>query len=409
MTRLGYLVPEWPAQTHAFFWRELSALRALGDEVSLFSTRRPPEDACRHGFAAEARATTRYLYPPRARESARLLARHPGRTARAFEYLAKLKQTELKERAKLAALVACAADLVVHCDALGIEHVHAHSAANAAHLLVLAHLLGGPGYSLTLHGDLEIYGVDHPAKMQRARFVSAVTRPLQKQILDATSLTAEQVPVIWMGVDTDRFTPPPGHEGKAGRLDIVTVARLNVTKGHVYALEAVKQCRDAGIDVRYAIAGEGPYRELVEKKIAELNLGAHVQMLGSLGENQVLELLRKSDAFVLSSEGLGEAAPVSVMEAMAIGKPVVCSRIGGTGDMIHDGVDGLLIEQKDVPGFAAAFTSLARDPSLRVRLGEAARKQALEAFDYRIMARRLHDTIAASVGSRPAARAAVSR
>jgi colanic acid/amylovoran biosynthesis glycosyltransferase len=394
MTRLGYLVPEWPSQTHAFFWRELSALRALGDDVSLFSTRRPADDACRHAFAEEARATTRYVFPPRARESASLLARHPARTARAFEYLATLKETELKERAKLAALVACAADLVVHCETLGIEHLHAHSCANAAHLVALAHILGGPGYSLTLHGDLEIYGVDHPAKMQRARFVSAVTRPLQKQILDATSLRPEQVPVIWMGVDTDRFTPPEKAPGTAGRLELVTVARLANTKGHVYALEAVKRCRAEGLDVRYAVAGEGPHREVIEAKIRELGLGAHVKLLGSLGETEVRELLERSDAFVLSSEGLGEAAPVSVMEAMAIGMPVVCSRIGGTGDMIHDGQDGLLIEQKDVAGFTAAFTRLARDPALRTSLGQAARKQALSEFDYRIMARRLHDTIA---------------
>ena len=399
MTRLGYLVPEWPAQTHAFFWRELTALRSYGDVVSIFSTRRPPDEACRHAFAEEARATTRYLFPPRPAEAARVLFTRPQQVARAVEYLAQLKETDWKERGKLAALLTCAADLVAHCEELGIEHLHAHSCANSAHLVVMAHLLGVPGYSLTLHGDLETYGVDHPAKMQRARFVSAVTRPLQGAILGHTNLSEDRVPVIWMGVDTDRFVPKPRPAAQPGKLELVTVARLNPTKGHHFALEAIKRVRDQGLDIQYAVAGEGPAREAIEAKVKELGLGSCVRLLGTLGENKVLELLQESDAFVLPSSGLGEAAPVSVMEAMAIGLPVVCSIIGGTADMISDDVDGFLIPQKDVTGLANAFEKLARDVALRERIGQAARKRAIEMFDYRVMAKKLHDVIDSKVHS----------
>jgi colanic acid/amylovoran biosynthesis glycosyltransferase len=393
MTRLGYLVPEWPAQTHAFFWRELSALRAYGDVVSIFSTRRPPDDACRHAFADEARATTRYVYPPRPSAAAQVLLSRPAQVAKAVQYLALLRETEWKERGKLAALLACAADLVAHCESLGIEHLHAHSCANSAHLVVMAHLLGGPGYSLTLHGDLETYGVDHPAKMQRARFVSAVTRPLQTAILGHTDLPADRVPVIWMGVDTERFVPKPTRTPQAGKLELVTVARLNPTKGHAFALEAIKQVRDQGLDLQYSIAGEGFGREQIEAKVKELGLSSCVRLLGTLGETKVLELLQASDAFVLPSAGLGEAAPVSVMEAMAIGLPVVCSIIGGTADMITDDVDGLLVAQKDVAGLANAFQRLASDLTLRERLGKAARARAVDVFDYRVMAKKLHEVI----------------
>lgn len=397
MTRVAYLVPEWPSQTHAFFHRELSALRGLGDTVFLFSTRRPPDDACRHDFAVEARATTHYVFPPRVVTAAAELARRPVGAAKALAYVATLSETSPKGRARLVALLACAADLVARAEELGVEHLHVHSCADAAHLAVMVHLLSPKiSYSLTLHGDLPVYGVDHAKKMERAAFVSAVTRPLQKQIVEATSLREARVPVITMGVDTDRFSPPASRSTEEGVLRLLTVARLNPTKGHVHALEAVRRVRAKGLDVRYTIAGSGPHEAEVRAAIAERGLGAAVEMLGSIGEDEVLSRLRASDAFVLSSFGLGEAAPVSVMEAMATGLPVICSLIGGTGDMISDGVDGFLVPQQDEDALADRIERLARDVPLRASIGAAARRRAVDVFDYRKTAKSLHDAIAAA-------------
>lgn len=398
--RLGYLVPSWPEQTHAFFWRELSALRALGNDVFPISTRRPPRSACQHSFADEAHATTSYLFPPRASAAARVLSRSPRRTAAAIAYVAKLKETSLRGRATTAALLGCAADFVAHAEAFGLDHVHGHSCADAAHLLAMARLLGGPGYSLTLHGDLPVYGVDHAAKTAHARFVSAVTRPLQKQLLDHTSLEADRVPVLTMGVDTDHFRPRGGDSpasATTGPFRLATIARLNAMKGHGYVIDAVRRLRARGLDVVYDIAGEGPHRPWIEAKVAEAGLTKEVRLLGSLGEADVLSLLHESDAFVLASEGLGEAAPVSVMEAMSAGLPVVVSRIGGTPDMIEDGADGLLFDQRDVDGLASALGRLATDEPFRRSISNGARSRALRAFDYRILAKELHERIVESL------------
>lgn len=392
--RIGYLVPEWPGQTHAFFWREVTALRQLGHSVHTFSTRRPPEDACLHAFAAEARQTTHYVYPPRPKATARILATRPAAAAAALGYATSLPESSLSARMKVAALLGCAADLAAKCDELAIDHLHVHSCANAAHIAAMAQLLGGPSYSLTLHGDLPVYGTDHRQKMKRARFSSVVTRPLQKQVLGATDLTEDRVPIIWMGVDTERFKPDPNRTKEPPPFRMVTVARLNAAKGHVYALEALKRVRDKGLDVRYTIAGEGPHRAEIERSVAELGLKDAVELPGTLSEDEVLALLQSADAFVLPSVGLGEAAPVSVMEAMACAMPVVCSRIGGTEDMIENGVSGLLVNQKDVDGLTQAIESLARDRELCRRLGTGAREQALAAFDYRITAGKLADAFA---------------
>jgi colanic acid/amylovoran biosynthesis glycosyltransferase len=387
---IGYLVPEFPSQTHAFFWRELCALRELGHAVTLLSTRRPPRDACLHDFAERGRAETRYLFPPRYPQALRQLARHPARLVAVGQHLAACERKRPSDAARQAGLALCAADLVAHARTNRLDHIHVHSCADAAQLAAMCRLLGGPPYSLTLHGDLPVYGSDHAQKMRPAAFVSAVTRQLRDQIVTNVGLPESRVPVIWMGVDTERFRPQPRGESSArASLELVTVARLNHTKGHRFALAAVRQVRDEGLDVRYTIAGAGPEQPAIEAEIQRLGLGASVTLAGTISEADVLGLLERSDGFVLPSVGLGEAAPVSVMEAMACGLPVICSIIGGTADMISTGVDGILVDQEDVSGLARAMARLARDPAFRAQLGRKARERALASFDYRVNAQLL--------------------
>jgi colanic acid/amylovoran biosynthesis glycosyltransferase len=99
--------------------------------------------------------------------------------------------------------------------------------------------------------------------------------------------------------------------------------------------------------------------------------------------------------FMLCSVGLGEAAPVAVMEAMASGLPVIASVIGGTPDMIEDGVDGFLCGQEDVVAISGRLMQLAGDIDLRLKIGVNARGKALREFDARMLAERLLNRILA--------------
>lgn len=397
--RIGYLVPDWPGQTHAFFWREMSAMRARGHMLFPLSTRRPPLESCRHAFAASARRQTCYLHPPGPAALAMLL-RSAGALAAVRRYVAGLGESGLAGKLRVLALLGSAAHLAAHARAQGIVHVHGHSCANSAHLLAMASLLGGFSYSLTLHGDLPVYGRDHASKFRRAAFVAAVTRPLQGQLRQVEGRAATRVPLVWMGVDTRQFRPPHSRPDRAGRLHLATVARLNHTKGHRFAIEAMGRARALGLDLHYSIAGEGPERAAIEECAAGLGLERHISFLGNLSEAEVLQLLHRADAFILPSFGLGEAAPVSVMEAMACALPVISSRIGGVGDMIDHGVNGLLTPQQDVSALTAAIARLAAYPEYRKQIGRAAREQAVRAFDHRIMADRLLGEIAASLNQK---------
>lgn len=389
-TAIAYLVPEFPGQTHAFFWREIQALEEAGLRVRTLSTRRPAPGACPHDFAAAAAARTVYLFPPPLAAVARL-ARRPVRTLRALAYVLGLSETPWHRRLALVGLIASASALGRICRRERLGHVHIHSCATAAHLGALAAILDDLSYSLTLHGDLPVYGTDHAAKMARAGFVAAVTRPLAAQIAAVSPGTP--APVIRMGVDTDRFHPPASARPGGEALEVVTVARLNHTKGHVHLLNAMARLKAEGVAIRYRMAGDGSERAALEAHVARLGLQDEVRFLGPLSEAGVIDLLHSADVLALTSFGAGEAAPVTVMEAMAAGLPTVVSAIGGTPDMIEDGVDGLLVPQRDEEAIAAALRRLAADPALRARIGQAARKTALARFDYRAQARALLEAL----------------
>src|SRR5208337_4027216 len=162
--QLGYLVPEFPSQTHIFFWREIVALRGMGISVHLISSRRPPPDACRHDFAQAAARETHYVFPPRWLPALGALAVRPGCTLKALGYVWGLREAGFKQKLKCTGLLFSAADLLLFARSRRLDHIHAHSCADAAHVVALCHVLGGPGYSLTLHGDLPVYGTDHASK-----------------------------------------------------------------------------------------------------------------------------------------------------------------------------------------------------------------------------------------------------
>lgn len=394
--KLGYVVPEFPSQTHSFFWREVNALRQLGTDVFLVSTRRPPAQACAHDFTQTALRETHYVFPPHWARTLPALLLRPLGVARAVSYLLRLREAPWYRRLRLLGMLACAGDLLSYAARRRLSHIHVHSCADAAHLVAMCRLLGGPTYSLTLHGDLSVYGVDHAQKAAGASFVACVARPLLAQLKTVAGLDVKRTPVIWMGVDTERFRLVDRSKSGASRLNVLTIARLNPAKGHQYALAAVRRVRDAGIEATYTIAGEGPARSEIEAEIRRLRIEAHVHMVGTISESAVLCLLHDCDAFVLSSVGEGEASPVSVMEAMACGVPVICSAIGGTRDMITDGKDGFLVAQKDDDAIARILIRLAKDPDLGRRIGEAARTRAVATFSSRHSAQQLLNEILAT-------------
>lgn len=176
--------------------------------------------------------------------------------------------------------------------------------------------------------------------------------------------------LIRNAVDTS-LEPAPAPERTV--VEIVSVGRLAPPKDFETLLRAVATLSPGG--VRLSLLGDGPLRPSFERLAVELGL-ANVVFAGEV--DNVRPRVDAADVFVLSS--LSEGMPMSVLEAMAAGRPVVASSVGGVPEAVVDGVTGLLVAPADPEALAGALEHLVADVDLRRRLGDAGRARALESF-----------------------------
>ncbi len=385
--KIGYLVPQFPGQTHVFFWREIAALEAMGVEPVLFSTRPPPAGLIAHDWSQAAMARTTYLGQLAPGAAARALPRLPGLPWRALLAEARRDGAALLKDAALCAAAGVA--LRNHCAAQGIAHVHVHSCGRAALIAAFARHLGGPGYSLTLHGPLSDYGPGQRYKWRHARFATVITARLIAEMRAAQPDALPPLVLRPMGVDTDvlrRDTPyRPVAPGET--LRVFACGRLNVVKGHQDLIEAVRQLRAAGHDVALEIAGQDDdggsgFRLELDQLIRRHRLQDHVRLLGAIDASAVKQKLLAAHVFALASwhEPLG----VAYMEAIACGVPTIGTDAGGVPELIDDGVEGLLVPPRAPEALAAALLRIAEDPALARRLSTTGRARIERDFSARL-------------------------
>jgi len=154
------------------------------------------------------------------------------------------------------------------------------------------------------------------------------------------------------------------------------VGRMTGVKDTGAVLEIVRATRERGVDAVVCMVGDGPDRERLEQLAHDLGIARASYFVGY--QSDVAGYYRLFDAFVLPS--VNEGTPVSAIEALASGTPVVANRVGGVPDVVSDGVDGFLVEPGDVEGAADRLAELASDPELRARLGESGSREMFERY-----------------------------
>jgi glycosyltransferase involved in cell wall biosynthesis len=161
-----------------------------------------------------------------------------------------------------------------------------------------------------------------------------------------------------------------------GAFVIGWVGRMTGVKDTAATLETLRATRERGVDAVLCLVGDGPERAELEQAAKDLGIARSCYFVGY--QEDVAGYYRLFDAFLLPS--VTEGTPVSAIEALASGTPVVANRVGGVPDVVRDGLDGFLVEPGDVDAAAGRLATLAGDPALRTRLGESGRARVLERY-----------------------------
>jgi len=273
-----------------------------------------------------------------------------------------------------------------HIRRRGIEVLHAHQYSPFFYAALAKLLAGGSARLLfTEHGR---HFPDHVSFFRRAAnrllldcladAVNAVSSFSAASLAEQDGFSRRRIEVIENGIDVDRFSSnaerPP--DLSPARRYVVNVARFHPVKDHATLLHAFQTVASAFADVDLVLAGDGPLRTEMEQLVRTLHLEGRVRLLGNRCD--IPGILRASKIFILTS--VSEAAPLTLLEAMAVGLPVVVTAVGGMPEIVRDRIDGLLAPRQDVSAIAAALIQLLDDPAAASAMGAAGARRIRDCF-----------------------------
>jgi glycosyltransferase involved in cell wall biosynthesis len=383
--RLAYLINEYPAGSHTFIRREIRELEAKGHEVRRFSIRLPAAALVDESDLDE-KKRTHYLLDDGGvalfNSVLRHLIRRPFALIRACALAARYASPRRAGLVRACAYLAECCHLHWILQKHGITHVHAHFGTNPATVAHLLARLGGSTFSITIHGSGEFdvaEQLDLRGKIADARFVVAISDFCAAQLMRwARIADVTKIRVIHCGVDRDflDFARPIHSDCQL----LVSVGRLSAEKGNLLLLDAFSSIADEFPDARLQLVGDGPLRRLVEDRAAVLGLEHRVNVTGWLAGPAVREAILASRALVVSS--FAEGLPLAIVEALALGRPVIAPWIAGIPELIRSGENGWLVPPANITRLAGAMrTALSTPISELSEMAGRGRRQVAQEYD----------------------------
>src|SRR5919198_3346788 len=389
---VGYVLKRFPCLTETFVADELIELQSRGVPLTVFAMGRPEEPFVQ-GFLDELSVPVVYLpyrvwrEPIRVAVALRRALRSSPRRWLAAAVASVLRMRLFGWRRLMQATV-----LRDEAARAGIQHMHVHFANKAARLAALAQRMGGPAYSVTAHAkDIyhrQVRAHDLREILGRAQFVATVSRE-NRRYLGSVLAGRRTVHLLSNSVDLERLGPPDGRRPEPAL--VLSVARLIEKKGLIDLIGACALLADETVPVRLELVGDGPMRPKLEA--AAVRAGVDVRFVGSLRREDVVRHYRRAAVFCLpstvASSGDRDGLPTSVLEAMALGVPVVTTALNGLAEAVIEGRTGLAAPERSPPALAAAIRRLLLDPELAARLPREARRHVEANFSLADSATRL--------------------
>ncbi len=433
--RVAYVMNGFPRLSETFIAHEIHQLERAGLGLRLFSVKREDEPLV-HPVVATLRSPLAYLpkatslsdaallpwlrqnLPAFGRAHAALALRAPLRygatlasaLAMSWRYrkpgggLRKVFIKEFLQAGHIAHAVRRAGD---------VGHLHGHFCHGVATITWFASRLTGLPFSFTAHAK-DIYQAElNPGdllerKLGAARFVATCTCA-NAGVLCARHPRPEEVHTIYHGLDTAWFAPAP-QPPTTSLPTILSVGRFVEKKGFDQLLRACALLKAQGLPFRCLIVGErGSAYDGLVALIHQLGLAGCVELRSAVTQDQLRDIYRSAQLFALPcqvmEDGDRDGIPNVLAEAMAMGVPVVSTRISGIPELVDDGRHGLLVEPRDPAALADALRRVLQEPGLAGALSRAARQRICEVFDSSRTTLVLRDLFLAQLRQRAAVQA----
>ncbi|MEW6260032.1 MAG: glycosyltransferase family 4 protein [Thermodesulfobacteriota bacterium] len=399
---IGLILKGYPRISETFISNEILLLEEMGFRFHIFSMRKPRESFS-HKSVSRIRATVDYLPETILRglgmflaSSARLAWSRPT-VFRAAWGLAGRRFQRTRKSASIKHILQAGYLVDRLLPRYALDRFHAHFAHSPTSVALYASILSGIPFGFTAHAK-DIYTSDPTQlaeKIDRAEFVVTCTEYNRSHLGQLPTTGRTPLFRVYHGIDLGLFRSNDVPIRPTPPYRLLTVARLTAKKGIRTVLSALGLLMNRGLDFRYTVIGEGEEREYLMRMAADLGLQGRVTWMGTQPHDVVLDYYRDSDVFAIGCEvvtnGDRDGIPNVLAESMAMGVPVVATRVSAIPELVEHGISGLLVEPGESLAMAEAIQRLLLDEALRSRMIAAAKQAVSERFDNRKWIRRLAD------------------
>ena len=391
--RVAYFINQYPKVSHSFIRREIRALEELGVSVQRIALRGWDGELVDADDILE-REQTQFVLKVGVfhilLSMIKTMASGPCRFFCAFKLAFKMGWHAERPLPFHLIYLAEACQIVPWMKAFGATHVHAHFGSNSAEVVMLAHVLGGPPFSFTVHGPEEFdkpVFLGLPEKIKRSAFVVAISSYGRSQLFRWVAQDYwSKVNVVHCGLEKSFYDISPQPVTANSRL--VCVGRLCEQKGQLLLLEAVAGLARKGIQFELVLAGDGERRSEIERLITAHGLMGKVRITGWISGQQVRDEILGACGMVLPS--FAEGLPVVIMEAMALRRPVISTYVAGIPELVIPGINGWLVPAGSVGELMDAMEDmLAKSSEQLAAMGDAAYARVTQRHDINTEAKKL--------------------
>jgi glycosyltransferase involved in cell wall biosynthesis len=400
----------YPRISESFISTEILLLEAMGLAIDIYSLRQPRE-AFAHDNIKRIKAPVTYLpeyvlphWRTLFRSNVALSRRLGDHYTQCFGHAVR-RAWERRKAATLRHFLQAGHLCATRLAGSAVRHLHAHFCHTPTSVALFASELLHLPFSFTAHAK-DIYTSDPEQLRRKIRLARFVVTCTQYNAAYLKTLADDSTPIhtIYHGIDLDFFAYAPS-KPPSPPFRILSVGRLVAKKGYEDLLRALKMLKDRGLDFTFTHIGSGDLDAEVRCQTRQLGLQPQVQLLGTLPREEVVRHYQRAHCFVLASKvadnGDRDGIPNVLVEAMAVGLPVVSTRVSAIPELVEDGVSGTLVEPGEPTALAGALSRVLTQPEPRAEQTHHARRRVEQDFDNRRCVVRLYQLLREALDDAP--------